>query len=319
MKNRPLLWIVLIIVVALVLICGGCMALGLLTAGISGSTSASARGVGDAIAIIEVKGIIVSGPSPRGFGRGIAYAERIIQDLDKALADPTVKAIVLDINSPGGGVVPSTDIYRALKECDKPIVASMGELAASGGYYVSCASQHIVVRPATLTGSIGVIAQFTNAQELMRKLGIEQQTIKTGKHKDQGGLHRPLEKEEMLLYQTIVDETLEEFVRVIIEGRNLPEQRVRRLADGRVFSGRQAVALGLADTEGNLDDAIKKAAELGSIEGEPRIVRFEQEPTFFDLLGLLLEHAGRPTEIVLLEELVGNGEVPRLQYLYTGP
>ena len=319
MKKRPWLWVVLIVAAALVLSCGGCMVLGLLSLGASDAMPTLTGAMGNAVAIIEIKGVIVSGQGLRGLSRGIAYSEDIIGDLKRAVADPTIKAIVLEVNSPGGGVVPSADIYQALRECPKPIVASMGEVAASGGYYVSCPSQHIVVRPATMTGSIGVISQFTNAQELMRKLGVEQQVIKTGRYKDQGGLHRALGEEEIDMLQAMLDEALRDFVEAIVENRDLSEQEVRELADGRVFTGRQAVDVGLVDSEGNLDSAIRIAADLGGIEGEPRIVRYEETPTLFDLLSNLVARIERPTELLLLDELLGNGQVPRLQYLYAGP
>jgi len=319
MKNKG--WICgLVLVVVLALSCGSCVTLGFLTG--TGLTAAGrlAGAQGDAVAIVEVKGAIMSGKPPLGLAEsGIAYSEKVVQDLVAASADPQVAAIVLDVDSPGGTVVASADIYRALKECPKPIVTSMGETAASGGYYVACGTQYIVARPATLTGSIGVRWDFINVQRLMRKLGVEVQSIKSGEHKDQGGWHRPLTEEEIAMLEPMIDETWLDFVLVVAQSRNLPEEQVRALADGRVFTGRQALSWGLVDAEGGQKEAIQIAAQMGGIEGEPRIVRFERPPGLLDILKGFLSRVKRPTELLLLEELLGRGQVPRLQYLYTGP
>lgn len=320
MKNKSAIWLVLFIAAALVLCCGGCMLLSLFTARSSGTGSGLAGGPGNGIAVIEVKGVIASGAGAGGVPQyGTVYADDVIQHVQRATGDASIGAIVLDINSPGGSVVGSVDIYRALRSSHKPIVASMGEVAASGGYYIACAAQRILARSATTTGSIGVIWQFTNAEELLRKLGVDTQIVASGEHKDEGGWHRPLDEEELAIYQSIVDQAYEDFLQVIVDNRDLPADRVRSLADGRIFSGRQALSLGLVDAEGNLDDAIEVAAQLGGIEGEPRILRFGRNPTFFDLFIGAMTRTDRPKELVLLQELLGDGGVPRLQYLYTGP
>lgn len=320
MRSRAWLWLVLIVLLVLVLSCASCATLGLLTLGQPGGVTPFARPVGDAIAVIEVKGAILTGKTPPGLGStAIVYSERVIQDLWAAIADPSVKAIILDVNSPGGSVVGTTDIHRALVECPKPVITSMGEVAASGGYYIACATQYVLARPATTTGSIGVRWQFINAETLLRKLGVEVQIIKSGLHKDQGGWHRPLSPEEMAMYQAIVDQAYETFVQIVARGRNLDAEKVRGLADGRVFTGRQALALGLVDAEGNLDDAIQVAAQMAGIRGRPRLVRFEARPGLFDLLWGFASGLKRPTELALLEELLGARETPKLQYLYTGP
>ena len=319
MKNKSWLY-VLILLVVLAFGCCSCATLVFLAAKARDAAAGLAVGPLDAVAIVEVKGVITCGKAPYGLAEtGMAYSERVIQDLETASADPRVAAIVLDVDSPGGTVVASVDIYRALKECPKPIVTSMGEVAASGGYYIACGTQYIIARPATLTGSIGVRWEFVNAQKLMQELGIEVQTIKSGKHKDQGGWHRPLSEEEIAMLQPMIEETWSEFVRVVAQNRDLPEEAVRALADGRILTGRQALGAGLVDAEGNRDDAIRIAAQIGDIEGEPRIVRFEREPRLFELFWGFLARARRPAELLLMEELLGRGQMPRLQYLSTGP
>jgi len=315
-KKQSGWWIALAIVLVLMMCSCGCLVVALLAV----SYAPHMRSAGDAVAIVEVKGTIMSGEAPGGFGEtGIAYSGKVIADLKKAEDDPSVAAIVLDVDSPGGGVTASADIHRALTECYKPIVTSMGDVAASGGYYIACGTGYVMARPSTITASISVISQYTNAQELLKKLGIEIQTIKTGKYKDQGSLARPLTEEEIAMQQEMLDEAYDEFVRVIVEGREMSEKEVRAVAEGRVVSGRQALELGLVEELGNLDDAIAVAAEAGGIEGEPRIVRYEQPvPSFLEILMGSLSRAQQPRELILLEELLGMGQTPKLQYLYTG-
>jgi len=313
-KKRTWPWVVAALVVLLLLCCCGCLVVSVL---VSKAPARASLGSG-AVAVIGVHGAIQSGDGAGGLiAEPEAYSGRILRDLDQAIQDARVKAIVLDIDSPGGSVVASADIHRALVECPKPLVASLGETAASGGYYIACGAQYIVARPATLTGSIGVIWEFTDASILLQKLGVQLRSIKSGSFKDQGSIARPLTEEEVAMLQAIIDEAYGDFVRVIVEGRDLPEARVRSIADGRVFSGRQAVALGLVDAEGNLDDAIAKAAELGGIEGEPAIYYFQQAPTLQDVLGEFRSRAQEP-ELALLRELLGDRSRPSLQYLYRG-
>ena len=160
--------------------------------------------------------------------------------------------------------------------------------------------------------------RVTHYEELMEKLGVETQIIKSGPHKDQGGWHRPLSEEEVAMLQEMIDEAYRDFVAVIVEGRGLDEADVRAVADGRIVSGRQAIALGLVDAVGDLDDAIHKAAELAGIEGEPRIYRFERPPSFLDLLrGAVAALNGSPEQRLLRE--LRQESAPRLEYLYIAP
>lgn len=240
---------------------------------------------GPAVALIDVQGPIVSGNVPPFSSAPVAASDDLIPLIERADADPEVQAIVLRVNSPGGGVVASDRIYHALQQVDEPIVVIMGELAASGGVYVSMAGDYIVANPNTLTGSIGVISQFPNAQELLDKLGVEIAIIKSGENKDFASPFRPMEPDEREHWQDIIDQTYARFVTIVAEGRGLSEEEVREFADGNVFSAEQALALGLIDALGYEEDAIAEAAARGGIEGEPRVVRYRREPGVFELLG----------------------------------
>jgi protease-4 len=216
-------------------------------------------------------------------GVAIVRVEGPIMDSSQAVAEleafgdnPMVKAIVVRIDSPGGGVAPSQEIYNAVKrvrkEQNKTVVASMGTVAASGGYYIAVATDRILANPGTLTGSIGVIMQMANFQELLEKVGVKSVVIKTGKFKDLGSPFRPMVEEERQLLEAVMDDTLSQFIEAVAEGRSMDAAEVEQLADGRIFTGRQAKTVLLIDEIGDLHDAIKLAGELGGIEGTPRVL-----------------------------------------------
>ncbi|MHB1295577.1 MAG: signal peptide peptidase SppA [Anaerolineae bacterium] len=317
MKKKSTAWIVLGVALIGLTLCGMCSLCGLLAALSPSSRTSIPLAGGGAVAVIEIQGAIVTGQADSATS-GSAVSGVVIEDLRTAMDDPSVGAIVLDMDTPGGSVLASVEIYEAFLESTKPVVTSMGETAASGGYYVACGTHRIVAHPDTLTGSIGVIWQVTNAAELMDKLGIGVDVIKSGPFKDQGSLFRPLTDQERDALQAIVDGAYDEFVRVVAEGRGMDAAAVRELADGRVFSGRQALELGLVDDLGNLEDAIQIAADMAGIEGEPEIIRYEHVPSWTDILLGYADRAGRPTELLLLEELLGANATPQPQYLYTG-
>ncbi len=216
---------------------------------------------GDKVGVIEIKGLIAD-PTP------------IMTQLKEFRENKDVKAIVLRIDSPGGGVGPSQEIYTEIKKTSpvKKIVASMGAIAASGGYYVASATDHIMANPGTITGSIGVIMEFANLEELFKKIGVSTFVLKSGKYKDVGSPLREMTPEEKALLQEFIDSVHDQFVTAVAEGRNLPEEEIRAIADGRILSGEQAQKLGLLDSLGNLEDAIQLAAELGGIKGKPSIL-----------------------------------------------
>lgn len=315
-KSRTWLWVSLAFVAGLVLpafACFGILVAVGATAG--GAGTDSSLGFGPGVAVIRVEGVIMPGESGDVFGEA-AGSETIIGLLDQAEADSSVKAIVLRVDSPGGGVVASDEIHHKLTQVEKPVVVSMGTLAASGGYYISAPADYIYATPGTLTGSIGVISSFVNAEELLDEVGVDVIALTTGDFKDTGSLYRELTPEEREYWQAILDETYDDFVGVVAEGRGLSEKEVFDLADGRVFTGQQALELGLVDELGYFDDAVDKAAELGEIEGEPRLIELAPEPSFLDYwAGVQSGGSWLPGALELLE-LVGY---PRLEYRYTGP
>ncbi|MFQ5610654.1 MAG: signal peptide peptidase SppA [Anaerolineae bacterium] len=315
MKRKNLYWIGGGIL-ALALVCGACVGLGVLVANTTGDGGLA---FGDAVAVVRVEGPIVSGDptqDPFGGGSSAAFSSRIVNHLKQANEDESVKAVVLRVNSPGGGVVASDEIHQQMLKMDKPVVASMGDVAASGGYFVSAPADEIWANPNTLTGSIGVIGQFINIEGFLEEHGIEATAITSGKFKDTGSLFRDMTEEDRALWQAIIDEAYDDFVAIVAEGRDMAEEEVRALADGRVYTGRQAKAAGLVDELGNLPDAIERAAELGGIEGTPRLVEYDEPPTVFEALFGAFQ---RPTPVEELQSLLHLEVGPNLMYLYTQP
>lgn len=209
----------------------------------------------------------------------IGDSREIVEQLERAQHNPTIRAVVLRINSPGGGVAPAQEIHAQLTKLrtvhGKPIVSSMASVAASGGYYIASASDRIVANPGSITGSIGVLMQIPNVAGLLQKIGVRSVVIKSGEHKDLASPTRELTDEERRLLQQVLDDVHNQFIDAVAKGRKLAREKVVALADGRIFSGRQAMALGLVDELGSLDDAIQRAGQLAGIPGRPRVV---QEP-----------------------------------------
>ena len=221
---------------------------------------------GEKVGVIEVKGVI-------------ANAQPTIEQLAELRDDGSVKAVVVRIESPGGGVSPSQELYGEIGRTaqEKPVVVSMGAVAASGGYYIASAAQKIYANPGTITGSIGVILQFTNFEELLKKVGFRMEVVKSGAYKDVGNPAREMTAEERAYLQEMIDNIHQQFIRDVARGRRMQVEKVREVADGRIFTGEQAKALGLVDELGNLRDAIDAAAKLAAIEGKPKVVYPEKE------------------------------------------
>lgn len=262
---------------------------------ISGGEVEVVSGSGQKIALVELKGTILT-------------SEETVSQLKKYRDDRSIKAILFRVDSPGGGVVASQEIYeevRKTRDSGKPVVVSMGALAASGGYYVSCGANRIVANPGTVTGSIGVISQFLRFDPLMKKIGVESRTIKSGKFKDSGSPFREMSKDDNSYFQGLIDDIYKQFTAVVERERGMDHDSVVRYADGRVFTGVQALEIGLVDTLGTYEDAVDIAAHLAGIKGDPTIVRerkrglslFERvfgETKISDFLGLKDELLNQP-------------------------
>lgn len=230
---------------------------------------------GDKIGIVEIKGVITQSAD-------------IIEVLRQYKEDDGIKAVILRIDSPGGGVGPAQEIYREVIKIKtkKKVITSMGSVAASGGYYIACASDLIVANPGTITGSIGVIMQFSNFEELLKKIGIKGVVIKGGEYKDIGSPFRDMTPEERKIIQEVIDNVHQQFIQAVMEGRKLERIKVVQIADGRILTGEQAKRLGLVDQIGNLQDAIDIATKLAGIKGKPQIVYPKKK---FSLLELLIK------------------------------
>ncbi|HLG22687.1 MAG TPA: signal peptide peptidase SppA [Candidatus Manganitrophaceae bacterium] len=232
-------------------------------------------GIGEKIALIRIEGVILD-------------SNDVVEELRRYRKDDSVKAILLRIDSPGGGVVPSQEIYDEVKqirqEGKKKVVTSMGTVAASGGYYIASASDKIIANPGTLTGSIGVIMEFANVEGLLQKIGVESVVIKSGKNKDLGSPFRKMKEEERVLLQGVIDDVHGQFIEAVAESRSLEVESVRALADGRIFTGRQAKKIGLVDELGSFQDAVQKTAELAGIQGEPRMVEERKRFSIFEIV-----------------------------------
>lgn len=275
------------------------------------------------VAIIAMYGLGLFGGDRRPFNlRGkvgiiaiegiIGEAGELIEQINEFADDKGIKAVVLRINSPGGGVVPSQEIYQAVRELKKKkkVVVSMGSVAASGGYLIAVAADRIVANPGSITGSISTVIHYANVEELMKKVGVRSSVVKSGKFKDIGSPTREMTAEERSLIQAIVDDIFDQFVRTIAENRKLPLPRIFELADGRIFSGRQAKDLGLVDDLGGLQDAVLLAGKLSGMEGTPEIIHGMKKKT--SLLKYLM---GNMTSAVV-EEIKGQvAESHGAQYL----
>ena len=322
-QNRTALWVLLSAITGFLLpvcSCSFIAIVGLLALGAASSTDLGPipqiSGTGDAVAIVRIEGVITASDNANNIA-GAASA-RVIADLEAAANSDTVKAIVLRVDSPGGSVTGSAQIYEAIDAIDKPVVVSMASLAASGGYYVSAPADYIFARADSWTGSLGVIITIYNAEGLIEEVGIDVQNITSGANKALGSYWDELTPEQAAILQALVDEAYDEFVRITVAGRGLTEEEVRLLADGRIYSGRQALANGLVDELGNFDAAIQKAAELGGISGTPALIEYERTPSLEDmLLGIStgLQQSEADKVLGTLDHLL----TPVLEYRYHGP
>lgn len=260
------------------------------------------QGTGGTIAIVELNEPIIASQS-------------IVRQFKRYRENVGVRGIVFRIESPGGGVSASQEIYEEVKKTrkyGKPVVVSMGSVAASGGYYVALGADRIVANPGSITGSIGVISQFMHVNGLLDKLGVSSTTIKSGALKDAGSPFRPMTAEDRKYFQEMIDDVHDQFISAVAEERKMPKDRVKRIADGRVFTGRKALSLGLVDTLGTYQDAVRIAADLAGLGTAPRIITERKKERLTDMI--FGELRGEMTE--LRDRLL---ERPIVQYRYVQP
>ncbi|MBM4312041.1 MAG: signal peptide peptidase SppA [Deltaproteobacteria bacterium] len=237
-------------------------------------TGTITQGTAGKVAIVDIEGVI-------------SESREIIDRLHNLRDDDSVAAIVVRIDSPGGTVGPAQEIHAELIKLQKlkPVVTSMGSVAASGGYYIAAATQRIFANPGTITGSIGVLVEAANFEELLGKIGLHSEVIKSGAYKDTLSPTRTMQSDERALIQAVVDNIHAQFVKAVAEGRSLPRKKVLSIADGRILSGEQALEAGLVDEMGNLYDAIQSAADLAGIKGKPEVVYPKgKKPSLLDFL-----------------------------------
>lgn len=248
--------------------------------------------IGEKVALIRIEGMITD-------------SKNTIDEIKEYVKDPSIKAIVLRIDSPGGAVAPAQEIYEEIRKAvkKKKVVVSMGSVAASGGYYIASPATKIVANPGTLTGSIGVIMEIPNIEGLMNKLGIKTEVVKSGRHKDIASLFRGIKKEEREILQNVLDNVHEQFIKAVADGRKMLYDDVKRIADGRIFTGEQALKAGLIDELGNLEDAVQTAAKLTGIKGEPVVISKKER---FSLINLLRGQ----------KELLGIFPTVNIKYLF---
>ena len=273
-----------------------------LVSGSSDKTETVTVGSGDKVAVVDLKGVIAS-------------SDEVVRQMKKYRNNSSVRAIVLHIDSPGGGVVASQEMYeevRAVRDGGKPVIVSMGSLAASGGYYVAVGGSYLVANRGTLTGSVGVISEFLQLKDALDKLGIGVKTIKAGKLKDAGSPMRAMNDDDQKYFQALMDDVHRQFIDVVARERKMDVEKVRELADGRVFTGEQALQLGLVDTLGTFEDAVRIAAVKVGIKGEPAIVKERKRQMWYESI---FGDAGETLKD-LKQELIDR---PVLSYRFAAP
>ncbi|GGK12433.1 putative signal peptide peptidase SppA [Caldalkalibacillus thermarum] len=269
----------------------------------------------DRIALLEVEGVILD-QTPGAFFTSVNYNHRLfLKQLKHAFEDKTVGAVVMRVNSPGGGIVESDEIFHTVlklkEEHDKPFVVYMGNMAASGGYYISAPADKIVANRHTITGSIGVIINSYSVQELAERWGIRDESVTSGPYKDILSSMKEMTDEERAILQGLVDEAYENFVDAIVQGRGLDRNKVLQLADGRIYSGQQAKELGLVDELGFLDDAIDQAADLAGIEN-PTVITYK---TGWSAFNTLFARFSGVNDWLGVRDMIYHQPTPNLMYL----
>ncbi len=251
------------------------------------------------IALVRIQGMLMD-------------SQNIVRQLSDYRHNPGVRGILLRIDSPGGAVAPAQEIYSEimkLRADHKTVYASMGTVAASGGYYIACAADYVLANPGTLTGSIAAVMVFSNIEELTNKIGVKPVIIKSGKYKDVGSPLRAMNPEERKLLQNVVDDVHQQFVQAVAKGRGLSVSEVKEIADGRIMTGQQALKLKLIDEIGGLEKTLELLAKKIGVEGRPKVIEEKEKTPFFDWL-LQSSLSSR-----LIETLI-PASLPRLQYIW---
>lgn len=278
---------------------------------------------GDRIGLMYITGVITSGRSASGgfMNEGSSGSDSIVRMLRKASENKSLKAIIIRVNSPGGSAAASQEVYneimRIRKETDKKVIISLGDVAASGGYYIASAGEQIIANPASITGSIGVIMKYMNFEGLMDKVGMEAVVLKSGKLKDMGSPYREMTDEERDLMQAALGNIHEQFIADVAKGRNMDIAEVRAIADGRILTGEQALGAGLVDTIGGLQDAIEIAGEATGLGKSPEVELLQKDNPFSFLMNSMaqgspgsgVEKALGMISHVLLMDPVLSGEI----------
>ena len=271
------------------------------------------------IAVFDVEGTIQD-TGEASLLSSTTYNHRAFMDkLKMAEENDDIKGIILRVNSPGGGVVESAEIHEKIldiKKVKKPVYVSMGSMAASGGYYISAPADKIYASPETMTGSLGVIMQGYNYEKLAKKYGVEFQTIKSGPHKDIMSPTREMTGEEREILQDMIDNSYDQFVKIIADGRGMTQKEVREIADGRIYDGRQAKENHLIDDFGHLDDVIA-AMKTDIGKKDAQVIRYTDEAGFGSLFSMGAQKMlGNDVETAVLTKILSSSNSPRLMYLY---
>jgi len=259
-----------------------------------------------AVGIISIEGPIVCGSETAGAWSSEVSSDNIVSLLRSAADDPEIRAVVIRINSPGGTAAGSQEIGAEVdrfRKTGKSIVVSMADVAASGAYLIACRADKILANPGTITGSIGVIIEVSDYSGLYNKIGVSSKTFKSGLHKDMGSANRTVTKDEQILFQTMVDEIYGDFVNYVAGGRKMELEKVKLLADGRIFTGTQAKQAGLVDSLGNYRDAVDLAGKLSGLGSEPRTVELGPNKIWHELLG---DSIGSSSFSGLIKQLTSN-------------
>jgi len=272
----------------------------------------------DKIAVINLDGVIMDLGAPGLFDE--YNHEQFLLMLEQAFSNELVDAVILQVNSPGGGVHETAEIHRLIVESqelyDKPFYVSMGSMAASGGYYVAAPADKIFAEATTLTGSIGVIMENVNYAGLAEKHGVKFNTIKSGKHKDIMSPSRDMTAEEKDIMQSMIDEMYDEFVNVIVDGRGLAEQTVREVGDGRIYTGKQAQEVELVDEVGSLDDTIDQLMVDHNLE-DATVVEYTTDLSFFGMFAVNAQNFMKnKSELDVIQNLLIESDQPRAMYIY---